>query len=117
MTQRLSRILSLIGLATSIAACGGSDSTTMTVSGRLVGAAQAQGGLAASALEVAGGRVDIQEVWMVIRDIKFGVPGVDGEINAGTLIMEEGAFFEGNLKMGGRSSQATSTEAAPAIAR
>jgi hypothetical protein len=83
MTQRLSRILSLVGLATSIAACGGGDSTTMTVSGRLVGAAPAQGGLAASALAVAGGRVDIQEVWMVIRDIKFGVPGADGEINAG----------------------------------
>ena len=27
---------------------------------------------------------------------------VTGEINAGTLIMQEGAFFEGNLKMAGR---------------
>lgn len=27
---------------------------------------------------------------------------VTGEINAGTLIMQEGAFFEGNLKMTGR---------------
>ena len=29
---------------------------------------------------------------------------VSGEINAGTLIMHEGAFFEGNLKMGGADS-------------
>lgn len=29
---------------------------------------------------------------------------VSGEINAGTLIMQEGAFFEGNLKMAGRPS-------------
>ena len=46
---------------------------------------------------------------------------VVGEINAGTLIMEEGAFFEGNLKMGGRTSQGTSqassVEAAPATKR
>jgi cytoskeletal protein CcmA (bactofilin family) len=41
---------------------------------------------------------------------------VVGEINAGTLIMEEGAFFEGNLKMGGRSGQASSVETAAAVA-
>jgi cytoskeletal protein CcmA (bactofilin family) len=29
---------------------------------------------------------------------------VTGEINAGTLIMQEGAFFEGNLKMAGRAT-------------
>lgn len=41
---------------------------------------------------------------------------VVGEINAGTLIMQEGAFFEGNLKMGGRGSQIASEES-PAPAR
>jgi len=40
------------------------------------------------------GRVEIRPSGRVI-----------GEINAGTLIMQEGAFFEGNLKMGERSSQ------------
>jgi cytoskeletal protein CcmA (bactofilin family) len=30
---------------------------------------------------------------------------VVGEINAGALVMQEGAFFEGNLKMGGRTSE------------
>ena len=37
---------------------------------------------------------------------------VIGEINAGTLIMQEGAFFEGHLKMGGRGG-ATSGEPTP----
>jgi cytoskeletal protein CcmA (bactofilin family) len=41
---------------------------------------------------------------------------VVGEINAGTLIMQEGAFFEGHLKMGGQSSMSSEqvTEGAPA---
>jgi hypothetical protein len=85
-TLRLSRILSAIALATTLAACGGEGDggATLSVSGRLAGAAvtQAAGGVASSALVVPGG-VEIHEVWMVIRDIKFGVPGVDGEINAG----------------------------------
>jgi len=47
---------------------------------------------------------------------------VHGEIQAGTLVMQEGAFFEGNLKMGAGSATAeTSTEgeaaAAPGAAR
>jgi cytoskeletal protein CcmA (bactofilin family) len=29
-----------------------------------------------------------------------------GEINAGTLVMQEGAFFEGNLRMGDKAGQA-----------
>ena len=37
---------------------------------------------------------------------------VVGEINAGTLIMQEGAFFEGHLKMGGRGSQVAAEEPA-----
>lgn len=37
---------------------------------------------------------------------------VTGEITAGTLIMQEGAFFEGNLKMGGRGSEEARAEAA-----
>lgn len=41
-----------------------------------------------------GGRVEIRPSGRVV-----------GEINAGTLIMQEGAFFEGHLKMGGRGSQ------------
>ena len=40
------------------------------------------------------GRVEIRPSGRVI-----------GEINAGTLIMQEGAFFEGNLKMGERAGQ------------
>ncbi len=40
------------------------------------------------------GRVELQPSGRVV-----------GEINAGTLIMQEGAFFEGNLKMGGRTSE------------
>jgi cytoskeletal protein CcmA (bactofilin family) len=42
---------------------------------------------------------------------------VHGEIQAGTLVMQEGAFFEGNLKMGAGSATATTSsegEAAPA---
>jgi cytoskeletal protein CcmA (bactofilin family) len=35
---------------------------------------------------------------------------VMGEINAGTLIMQEGAFFEGNLKMGNSASQISTPE-------
>ena len=42
---------------------------------------------------------------------------VHGEIQAGTLVMQEGAFFEGNLKMGAGSATAeTSTEAEAAAA-
>lgn len=37
---------------------------------------------------------------------------VTGEINAGTLIMQEGAFFEGNLKMATRGSDEARAEAA-----
>ncbi|MFN0074370.1 MAG: polymer-forming cytoskeletal protein [Chloroflexota bacterium] len=37
---------------------------------------------------------------------------VRGEIQAGTLVMQEGAFFEGNLKMG--SAAAATDEAVPA---
>jgi hypothetical protein len=85
MTQRLSKILSSLGLATMLAACGGSEgSSTLSVSARLTGgAAAAQGGLAASALSVADGSAEIEDIWIVIRDIKFGIPGVDGEINGG----------------------------------
>jgi cytoskeletal protein CcmA (bactofilin family) len=36
---------------------------------------------------------------------------VIGEINAGALVMQEGAFFEGNLKMGGRTSEVAMQEA------
>jgi hypothetical protein len=99
MTQRLSRILSAVGLATTLAACGGSDGgATVTVSARLAGASVAQAGLSASALSVADGRVEIHELWMVIRDIKFGVPGVDGEINAGNgpfLLHASGSELQG----------------------
>jgi hypothetical protein len=101
MTQRLSRIVPVLGLATLIAACGGSDgSSTLSVSARLAGAAVAQGGVAASALSVAGGRVEIEEVWIVIRDIKFGIPGVDGEINGGGgpfLLHASGSDLSGPL--------------------
>jgi cytoskeletal protein CcmA (bactofilin family) len=57
----------------------------------------------ASAVTVAGqvdghifctGRVEIRPSGRVM-----------GEINAGTLVMQEGAFFEGNLRMGDRASQ------------
>ena len=41
---------------------------------------------------------------------------VTGEINAGTLIMQEGAFFEGNLKMGGRGGASASTAPAEPVA-
>ena len=54
------------------------------------------------------GRVEIRPSGRVI-----------GEINAGTLIMQEGAFFEGNLKMGGRGGATAETvtpEAPPAAA-
>lgn len=36
---------------------------------------------------------------------------VTGEINAGTLIMQEGAFFEGNLKMSSRGAPPAAAEA------
>ena len=54
------------------------------------------------------GRVEIRPSGRVI-----------GEINAGTLIMQEGAFFEGNLKMGGRGGATAQTAAAsePAAAK
>jgi cytoskeletal protein CcmA (bactofilin family) len=45
---------------------------------------------------------------------------VHGEIQAGTLVMQEGAFFEGNLKMGTGGEATVSTEAeaaAPGAAR
>jgi cytoskeletal protein CcmA (bactofilin family) len=43
---------------------------------------------------------------------------VTGEINAGTLIMQEGAYFEGHLKMsGGGVAQATTEAEAIAAAR
>jgi hypothetical protein len=96
MTQRLSRILSAVGLATMLAACGGSDTATVNVSARLAGTPLAQ--VAANALTVAGGRVEIQDVWMVIRDIKFGVPGAEGEINASNgpfLLAVSGAGLSG----------------------
>jgi cytoskeletal protein CcmA (bactofilin family) len=58
----------------------------------------------ASAVTVAGevdghifctGRVEIRPSGRVM-----------GEINAGTLVMQEGAFFEGNLRMGDKAGQA-----------
>jgi cytoskeletal protein CcmA (bactofilin family) len=67
----------------------------------------------ASSITVAGqvngqifcsGRVEIRPSGRVI-----------GEINAGTLIMQEGAFFEGNLKMGGRGGASATTEPTPAV--
>jgi cytoskeletal protein CcmA (bactofilin family) len=45
---------------------------------------------------------------------------VHGEIQAGTLVMQEGAFFEGNLKMGATSEtpeEPESTASAPGAAR
>ena len=42
---------------------------------------------------ICSGRLEIQPSGRVV-----------GEIDAGTLIMQEGAFFEGHLKMGGRST-------------
>ena len=51
---------------------------------------------------ICSGRVEIRPSGRVI-----------GEINAGTLIMEEGAFFEGNLKMGGRGGASATTATAP----
>jgi cytoskeletal protein CcmA (bactofilin family) len=41
---------------------------------------------------------------------------VHGEIQAGTLVMQEGAFFEGNLKMGAGSAAAETTPDAEAAA-
>lgn len=52
------------------------------------------------------GRVEIRPSGRVI-----------GEINAGTLIMQEGAFFEGHLKMGGRGSQSSSSTPETAASR
>jgi len=48
------------------------------------------------------GRVEIRPSGRVI-----------GEINAGTLIMQEGAFFEGNLKMGSRGATVAAEQPAP----
>lgn len=45
------------------------------------------------------GRVEIRPTGRVI-----------GEIHAGTLIMQEGAFFEGNLKMGDQATQMSVSE-------
>jgi hypothetical protein len=82
--RTLSRILPALSLAAALGACGGNESGGVTVSARLTGAS-AQGGLAAAAgaITAGGGRVQVDEVWMVIRDVKLGVPGVEGEINAG----------------------------------
>lgn len=51
------------------------------------------------------GRVEIRPSGRVI-----------GEINAGTLIMQEGAFFEGNLKMGSRGGQGSEASVETATA-
>jgi cytoskeletal protein CcmA (bactofilin family) len=42
---------------------------------------------------------------------------VVGEINAGTLIMQDGAFFEGNLKMGERSGEDSPAKTEAAASR
>ncbi len=51
---------------------------------------------------ICSGRLEIQPSGRVI-----------GEIDAGTLIMQEGAFFEGHLKMGGRSTSAPTGDEDP----
>jgi cytoskeletal protein CcmA (bactofilin family) len=42
---------------------------------------------------------------------------VVGEINASVLVMQEGAYFEGHLKMGDRATQVTTPEAQKATAK
>jgi hypothetical protein len=80
----LSRILSALTLSAALAGCGGGGSGSgVTVSARLAGASGQGLAAAAGAITVGGGRVQVDEVWMVIRDVKLGVPGVEGEINAG----------------------------------
>jgi hypothetical protein len=84
MTANLSRLLPASALCLALAACGGSESSSsVTISARLAGAGGAAVAGAPRALTVAGGRVEISELWMVIRDIKLGRPGVEGEVNAG----------------------------------
>jgi hypothetical protein len=95
------RVLVLSALTAALVACGGDGgSGTVTVSARLAGGAApaAAGAPGANALAVAGGRVQIDDVWMVIRDIKLGVPGVDGEVLAGNgpfLLHVSGEGLEG----------------------
>jgi hypothetical protein len=83
-TPTLSRIFPALSVAAVLAACGGDGAGGVTVSARLAGGSTA-GALSSStaALSVAGGRVQVNEIWMVVRDVKLGVPGVEGEINAG----------------------------------
>jgi hypothetical protein len=77
-----SRIVSALALSVALAACGGESRPGLSVSARLAGASGAAAA-ASSALTVAGGRVQIDELWMVIRDVKLGIPGQPGEVSAG----------------------------------
>jgi hypothetical protein len=102
MTSNLSRLVSVTALSLALVACGGSESSSrVTVSARLAGAGAAVAAAGApKALTVAGGRVQIDELWMVIRDIKLGRPGVEGEVNAGNgpfLLHLAGAALDGGV--------------------
>jgi hypothetical protein len=93
-----SRVLSALALSLAIAACGGESSPGVTVSARLAGASGAAA--APNGLTVAGGRVQIDELWMVIRDVKLGIPGAPGEVSAGNgpfLLHLAGAGLDGGV--------------------
>jgi hypothetical protein len=64
--------------AAALSACGSSNEGTGTVT---ISARMAPSAAPAGALTVAGGRVQVDEVWMVIRDIKLEQDGQE-EVNA-----------------------------------
>jgi hypothetical protein len=95
MAQQHLRALSALIVATNLAACGGRDSATVNVSARLGAAAAPSGG----ALSVAGGRVEVDEVWMVIRDVKLEKEGAEevAASNGPFLLHVSGAGLAGAI--------------------
>lgn len=94
MTQRCFRIVSALTLAATLAACGKEGTGAASVS-----AAIALPAAPAGALSVAGGRVEIDEIWMVIRDVKLEKNGQE-EVAAGNgpfLLHVSGAGLDGGI--------------------
>jgi hypothetical protein len=96
-----SRLLPLVALSLALAACGGETSGAgVTFSARLAGASGAGALAASSSISLAGGRVQLEELWMVIRDVKLGLPGSPGEVSAGNgpfLLHLAGAGLDGGV--------------------
>lgn len=101
--NRASETLSALVLALALAGCGGESSGTLTISAAAAAASAPTAGAPAGAagkLVVAGGRVEVERVRMIIRDIKLEREGMAEEVvasNGPFLLDLSGAALDGGI--------------------